>query len=35
MLTTLGKRVNKLSENFNNKLENIKKEHVRTEEYNN
>ena len=35
MLTELGKRINEHSENFNNELENIKKEPVRTEEYNN
>ena len=34
-LTELGKRIDEHSENFNKELENIRKELVRTEEYNN
>lgn len=34
MLTDLGKRIDEYSENFNKELENIKKELVKTEEYN-
>ena len=35
MLTELGKRIEEHSENFNKGLEDIKKEPVRVEEYNN
>ena len=35
MLTSFGRRMNELSKNFNKEIENIKKEHIRTEEYSN
>ena len=35
MLTDLGRRIDENSENFNKELENVKKEPIRTEEYNN